>query len=97
MVTYDIFKSKYNISVRGKCGEITKEDIDNLWEKHKILYIGGNIMAVWIEPRIGMNPIVHLMGEDDGHIFWDKDSDVSFDCSFLDDYIQTLTKLKTLL
>ena len=74
------------------------QDKKDLWTEYNILYLGG-VMALWVEERTNNNPLVHLMGEDDGHIFWHRKRDdgyvdFCFDSSWVDNYIETLTELK---
>lgn len=104
MAKYDIYKhtdekcvpgrTPYSeIHVFGYDQHFDEEDKKDLWDNHKILYIGG-VLAVWVEEREGMSPLFHLMGEDDGHIFWNRDTDKRSDVHWLDNYIETLTELK---
>lgn len=97
MARYKITKDSNEIHVFGYDQSFSQDDIKSLWEDHNILYLKGGIMAVWVEKRRNTSPLVHLMGEDDGHIFWSKDTDVCFDAGWLDNYIKTLTKVKDLL
>ena len=94
MAKYIINKNENEIHIFGDDQCFNDKDIKDLWDKHKILYLKGGIMAVWIEERKNNNPLVHLMNEDDGHIFWKKRADICFDGYWLDNYINTLTELK---
>lgn len=94
MTQYSLYRAKDRIDIFGYEQCFNDEDIKELWEKHKILYLRGGILALWIEERENMNPLVHLMGEDDGHIFWDKKKDACFDSYWLDNYINTLSVMK---
>lgn len=94
MCKYEIYKHDTNIDIYGYDQNFTEEDIKSLWDDHKILYMRGGIMAIWIEERKNNNPLLHLMGEDDGHIFWRKEQDISFDSGWLNNYIETLTETK---
>ena len=94
MARYSIQKDNESIHIFGHNQEFTKDDIKNLWEEHKILYLQGGIMAVWIEERKNNNPLVHLMSKDDGHIFWNKETDICFNSYWLDNFINTLTEIK---
>ena len=96
MGTYTITKTKDRIDIFGYNQIFDENDKKDLWNKHKILYIGG-IVAVWVEEREDINQLVHLMQEDDGHIFWSKEKDIRFDCHWLDNYIETMIKLKSML
>ena len=97
MAKYTINKGKDYIGIFGYEQCFDEDERKDLWDKHKILYLKSGIMAVWLEDRKDMNPLVHLMGEDDGHIFWHKEKDICFDSHWLDNYIDTLTNLKDLL
>ena len=93
MIRYEMQKSNDEIFVFGYEQSFSDEERANLWDKHKILYI-GNIMAVWVEERDDYAPLIHLMREDDGCLIWSKNKDVCFDAGWLDDYINTLTAVK---
>jgi hypothetical protein len=97
MARYSITRNKNEIHIFGYNQEFTKADVDSLWLDHKILYLRGSIMAVWIEERKNTSPLVHLMFEDDGHIFWSKEKDVCFDVGWVNYYIDTFSTLKNLL
>jgi len=73
---------------------VAVEDIKSLWKDHKVLYLKNGIMAIWVEERENMNPLIHLMHEDDGHIFWHKKTDICLDAYWLDNYIATLIEVK---
>lgn len=91
---YEIEKAKDYISVLGYDQEFTEEDRKDLWKNHNILYQDGGVMAVWVEERKDNNPLIHLMSEDDGHIFWKEETDKCFDSYWLDNYIDTLNAVK---
>jgi hypothetical protein len=92
---YEVGKDRLEfIDVYGYNGQFNKEDIKSLWEDHNILYLCGGVMAVWVEKRNNMNPLIHLISEDDGQIFWLRENDKAFDSAWLDNYIQTLTEVK---
>lgn len=81
------------IDVFGYDQAFDEEDKKDLWENHRILYLGG-VLAVWVEEREKYSPLFHLMAEDDGHIFWHRDTDKHSDVHWLDNYIETLVELK---
>lgn len=91
---YQIYKDSNRIRVFGQDQIFTKEDLKDLWENHKVLYLDGGIMAIWVEERNDCNPLVHLMSEDDGQIFWDKEKDICFDSYWIDNYIKTLKTVR---
>lgn len=93
-MSYKITKTETHISILGDYQEFTEADLKELWEEHKVLYREGGIMAVWVEERDGYSPLIHLMGEDDGHIFWRKEEDTCFDAYWLDNYLETLKVVK---
>lgn len=95
MGKYTICKNDKEIHVFGDDQSFSKEDIENLWKTHHILYLSGGVMAIWVEERLGMNPLVHLMQEDDGHIFWEKEKDICFDIFWTNNYIETLSELNS--
>lgn len=97
MKKYEIYKDEENIDIFGNNECFTKEDIKSLWEDHNILYLEDGIIAIWIEERENASPLIHIMDEDDGHIFWHKKTDRRFDSLWLDNYIQTLTEVKNLI
>jgi hypothetical protein len=94
MSKYKIYKRENEIDIFGYDQCFDEDDIKSLWQEHNILYIKSGIVAVWVEKRKGINPLVHLMGEDDGHLFWSKKKDVCFDSHWLDNYIETLIEVK---
>lgn len=95
MMGYQVItKTKEKIQILGDDQTFTQDDLKELWEEHKILYLDGGIMAVWVEEREEYSPLIHLMGEDDGHIFWKKETDVCFDSYWLDNYLETLKVVK---
>lgn len=67
--------------------------MEDLWISHNILYLDG-IIAVWVENRENMNPLIHLMHEDDGCLYCRKEKDTCFDSYWIDNYIKTLDALK---
>lgn len=93
-MSYILNKDCDEIFVEGDNQEFTEEDKVKLWTEHKILYMGG-VLAVWIEDRKDRNPLVHLMSVDDGCIFWSAKKDVCFDSYWINDYIDTLSNLKS--
>ena len=92
---YNIIKNKNEIHVFGFDQHFDDEDIKSLWDEHSIFYQCGGVVALWVENRTNMNPLIHLMGEDDGHLFWSKEKDKSFDSHWLDNYIQVFTEMKS--
>lgn len=95
MMGYQVItKTKEKIRILGDDQTFTQDDLKELWEEHKILYLDGGIMAVWVEEREGESPLVHLMQEDDGQLFWKKETDVCFDSYWLDNYLETLSVVK---
>ena len=94
MSRYRINKTKNEIDIYGYEQYFDEEDIKSLWNEHKIMYLKGGVMALWVEERRDINPLIHIMEEDDGHIFWRKEKDIRFDFYWLDNYIETLSKVK---
>ena len=85
---YSIQKDENSIHVFAFDQCFSEQDKKDLWTEHNILYLGG-AMALWVEERVNYNhPLIHLMGEDDGQLFWSKYrdggyADVCFDVSWI--------------
>ena len=95
---YKIASHVDEIVVMSEDGHFSGEAKADLWEKHKILYIGG-IIAVLVEENLEPcfrrpSPILHLMWEDDGVLLWRRKQDVCFHATWLGNVIETLTTLK---
>jgi hypothetical protein len=97
MGKYEIYKDDNRIDIFGYNQSFSMMDIKSLWEEHEILYLRNGVMAIWVEEREDRHPLIHLMQEDDGHIWWDKDKDVCFDSDWIDNYIKALSKVKDLI
>ena len=46
MGKYEIYKDTNNIDIFGYDQTFDKEDIESLWNEHKVLYRQGGVMAV---------------------------------------------------
>lgn len=97
MSKYTISKLPNEIHVFGEDQSFDTEDCRSLWNEHKIYYRPGSIIALYVEDRKYSAPLVHIMHEDDGHLFWDREHCVCFDAAWLDSYIDTMSGLKKLL
>ena len=92
MFTIDVWNDK-EISINAAQQKWTAKDCKDLLQCD-IVYEPG-IVAVWIEKRKDNEPLIHLMNEDDGHLFWSKDKDVHFSSCWLDNYVSVLSKTKS--
>lgn len=91
MFTINVFNDE-EISISATQQIWTAKDYENLLH-YDIVYEKG-VVAVWIEKRKNKEPLIHLMAEDDGHLFWSKNKDVCFSFGWLDNYMSVLTKTK---
>lgn len=91
MFTVNIFDEE-EISISAKDQYWEDKDYKELL-KYDIIYERG-IVALWIEKRKKAEPLVHIMGEDDGHLYWLKRTDKRFSYSWIDNYMSILNKTK---
>ena len=92
MFTIDVWNDK-EISINATQQKWTAKDCKDLLQSD-IVYEPG-IVAAWIEKRKDNEPLIHLMSEDDGHLFWSKYKDVHFSSCWLDNYMSVLSKTKS--
>lgn len=92
---YKIFKDEKEIRVYRESKRFTNKDLDDLWNSHKILYLRGSSIAVWVDNLDGSFQVAHIMEEKGGCLIWSKESDLSFDMKLLDSYVGTLKILTT--
>ena len=92
LFTIDVWDDK-EISINAVQQKWTAKDCKDLL-RSDIVYEPG-IVAAWIEKRKDNEPLIHLMSEDDGHLFWSKNKDVCFSSCWLDNYMSVLTKTKS--
>jgi hypothetical protein len=83
-------ENEISIYAENQCW--SADDCKNLL-KYDIVYERG-CAAVWVEKRKNLEPLIHIMGEDDGHLFWRKKNDESFSFCWFDDYLSVLSKAK---
>lgn len=76
-----------SISAKNQCW--TDEDLKQLKNSYGIIY-NRDIWGIWIEKRKDSYPLLHLMHEDDGQLYWSKEKDVRFSSFWISSCIELL-------
>lgn len=71
----------------------TKEFLRKIRKEDLVVYDGKACHAVRIIPRVEMNPLFEILGEDDGCLF-SYNHDITFDMSWTDGLIKQLEEAK---
>ena len=91
LIVGEFSENHISISAKNQCW--SKEDLMQLRNSYGIIY-DRNIWGIWIEKRKDGYPLLHLMHEDDGHLFWDKERDVRFSSFWTSNCIELLKSVQ---